>query len=59
MGARWLSGFAGVHLIEASKQIYALTPGARLSPARRQRVLAAGSLSRDAPRNLTVPHDQT
>ncbi len=31
LGARWLSGFAGVHLVEASKQIYGLVEG---SPAR-------------------------
>jgi SAM-dependent methyltransferase len=40
-GARWLPAFAGVHLVEASKQIYGLIPTAPARALRRQAQVVA------------------
>lgn len=50
IGARWFPGFAGVTLVEASKQLYAVTPEPRTTriyvPARRPARRPSGVVSR-------------
>jgi hypothetical protein len=36
VGSRWFSTFAGVTMVEATKQIYALSGPAAVAPARRR-----------------------